>query len=296
MDFISWINIKELFNNFTGYIGINSIGSLLRTLVDIGIVTFLIYKVINLVKETRAWQLIKGIIFIVIASELSKLLKLNTIAYILSNTLSILAFAMVVLFQPELRRGLEQIGRSRFTDLFSFEDQEARIRTTAMIEEIINGCVQLSKDFIGALIVIERDTKIGEIIKTGIEMDSNISSELLVNIFTPNTPLHDGAVVIRDNKIKAAACFLPLTDNPDLSKELGTRHRAALGISEVSDSIAIIVSEESGKISFALNGGLVRNLTSDTLRKALNKNLTERESPAKRLAIWKTRNKEDTNE
>lgn len=295
LELINWINIKELFNNFTGYIGINSVGSLIRTLVDISIVTFIIYKVINLVKETRAWQLIKGIIFLIIASELSKILKLNTIAYILSNTLSILAFAMVVLFQPELRRGLEQIGRSRFKDIFSFEDTEKKIRTTAMIEEIINACGELSKTFTGALVVIERETKIGEIIKTGIEMDSSISSELLINIFTPNTPLHDGAVVIRENKIKASACFLPLTDNPNLSKELGTRHRAALGITEVSDAIAIVVSEESGKISFALNGGLVRNLNSDTLRKALNKNLIEQENPARKLAIWKSKNKEEIN-
>ncbi|HHV96824.1 MAG TPA: TIGR00159 family protein [Clostridiaceae bacterium] len=290
MDFISKINIKELFNNFIGYLGITGPLSIIRAIIDISIVTYAIYKIIKLVRETRAWQLIKGIIVILIAAELSKLLKLNTVAYILSNTISILAFAMVVLFQPELRRGLEQIGRSRFTDLFNFEDKEERVKTTAMIEDIVKACTELSKTFTGALIVVERETKIGEIIKTGIELDSLVSSELLINIFTPNTPLHDGAVVIRGTRIKAASCFLPLTDNPNLSKELGTRHRAALGITEVSDAFAIVVSEESGKISFALNGGLTRNLTPDTLRKALNKNLLEKKETGNRLALWRVKN------
>lgn len=149
----------------------------------------------------------------------------------------------------------------------------------------------MSRTFTGALIVIERETKLGEIINSGINLDSNVTSELLINIFTPNTPLHDGAVVIRDNKIKAAACFLPLTENPNLSKELGTRHRAALGISEVSDAIVVVVSEESGRISVALNGGLTRNLTSDTLRKALSKNLLDKENPSKKLGIWKVKAK-----
>ncbi|MGI6777229.1 MAG: diadenylate cyclase CdaA [Acetivibrionales bacterium] len=279
-------------NNFAGYLGFNkSPLSVVQSIIDIGIVSYAIYKVIVLVKETRAWQLIKGILVILIASELSKLLGLKTISYILSNTISIAAISFVILFQPELRRGLEQIGRSRFRDLFSFDEVSRRVQTSAVIDELIKACVQLSKTYTGGLIVIEKDTKVGEIIKTGVLLDSNISAELLVNIFSPNTPLHDGAVIIRDNKIKAAACFLPLTDNLDLSKELGTRHRAALGITEISDSIAIVVSEESGKISFALNGGLTRNLTADTLRKALSKNLLDKNNPAKRLSLWKVKPK-----
>jgi len=182
-----------------------------------------------------------------------------------------MAIILVVLFQPEFRRGLEQLGRSRFRNLFSFEEEDSTIKVKSLIEEIIKAVTEMSRTFTGALIVIERETKLGEIINSGINLDSNVTSELLINIFTPNTPLHDGAVVIRDNKIKAAACFLPLTENPNLSKELGTRHRAALGISEVSDAIVVVVSEESGRISVALNGGLTRNLTSDTLRKALSK-------------------------
>ena len=197
----------------------------------------------------------------------------------------------IILFQPELRRALEKIGRSRFKAIFSLDESNTRIQTTAVIEEIVKACMDLSSKYIGALIVIERDTKIGEIINTGTQLDSTVSSELLINVFVPDTPLHDGAVIIRDNKIKSAACFLPLTDNPNLSKELGTRHRAALGITEVSDSIAIVVSEESGKISFALNGGLTRNLTSDTLRKALNKNLLDDTISSKKIGLWRVKAK-----
>jgi len=291
LDFFSSINISDLIDNFAGYIGIRDPLTILRAVIDIGIVSYVIYKLIILVKETRAWQLIKGILFILAATELSKLLGLKTINYILQNTLSVLAIGAIVLFQPELRRGLEQIGRSRFKDIFNLDETNTRIQTTALIEEIVKACTELSKTYTGALMVIEKDTKVGEIINTGIQLDSSVSSELIMNIFTPNTPLHDGAIIIRDNRIKAAACFLPLTDNPNLSKELGTRHRAALGITEVSDSIAIVVSEESGKISFALNGGLTRNLTSDTLRKALNKNLLEKNTPNKKLTLWKVKAK-----
>jgi len=287
LDFLSSININDLIDNFTGYIGFKTPLSIVQSIIDIGIVSYVIYKVIVLVRETRAWQLIKGILFILVAAELSKQLGLKTIAFIMNNIITVAAIALVVLFQPELRRGLEQIGRSRFRDFFSFEEQNTGIQTTAAIEEIIKACMEMSKTYTGALIVFERNSKIGEIINTGTQLESNISSELLINIFTPNTPLHDGAVIIRDNRIKAASCFLPLTDNPNLSKELGTRHRAALGITEVSDSIAVVVSEESGKISFALNGGLTRNLASDTLRKALNKNLLEDNAPNKKLSLWK---------
>lgn len=291
MDFFYNLNIKDLLDNFSTYIGIRDPLSILRAVIDISVISYIIYKLIILVKETRAWQLIKGILFILAATELSKLLGLKTINFILQNTLPILATGAIVLFQPELRRGLEQIGRSRFKDIFNLDETNTRIQTTALIEEIVKACTELSKTYTGALMVIEKETKVGEIINTGIQLDSHVSAELLMNIFTPNTPLHDGAAIIRDNRLKAAACFLPLTDNPNLSKELGTRHRAALGITEVSDSIAVVVSEESGKISFALNGGLTRNLTSDTLRKALNKNLLEKNTPNKKLALWRVKTK-----
>lgn len=289
MDFFNSINLRDLINNFAGYIGLKDPLSIIRAIVDISIVSYLVYKLIVLVRETRAWQLIKGILLILAATELSKILGLKTINFILQNSLSVLTLGAIVLFQPELRRGLEQIGRSRFKDIFNLDETNNRIQVTALIEEIVKACTEFSRTYTGALIVIEMNTRVGEIINTGIQLESNVSSELLINIFTPNTPLHDGAVIIRDNKIKAAACFLPLTDNPNLSKELGTRHRAALGITEVSDCISVVVSEESGKISFALNGGLTRNLTSDTLRKALNKNLLEKTATNKKLALWRVK-------
>ncbi len=293
MNFFNEINInfEELFKNYSAYFGFDSAFSVIRALVEIGLVSYGIYKLIMLVRETRAWQLIKGILFILIAAWLSRILGLKTIWYILDKTIYIIGFALVVIFQPELRRGLEQLGRSKFRDLFIMDEENNRLHVTAVIEEIVKACSHMSDEFIGALIVIERDTKVGEVINTGVQIDSAVSSELLINIFTPNTPLHDGAVIIRDNKIKAASCFLPLTDNQDLSKELGTRHRAALGITEVSDCISIIVSEESGRISFGLNGGLTRNLTPDILRKALSKNLLNEDEQNRRLAIWKVRSR-----
>ncbi len=295
MDFFNSINLRDLFNNFTGYMGFNNPLNIIRTIIDISIVSWVLYKLIAIVKETRAWQLIRGLLLLLVCTELSKLLGLQTISFILSSVLSVLAIGVIVIFQPELRRALEKIGRSSFKDLFVFDEENTRIQTTAVIEEIVKACMDMSAKYVGALIVIERDTKIGEIINTGTQLNSNVSSELIINLFVPDTPLHDGAVIIRDNKIKAAACFLPLTDNPNLSKELGTRHRAALGITEVSDSIAVVVSEESGKISFALNGGLTRNLTSDTLRKALNKNLLDDNVSGKRIGKkfgwWRTKGK-----
>jgi len=291
LDFFNSINLKDMFDNFAGYMGFSDPLDIIRTIIDISIVTWVVYKLIILVKETRAWQLIKGILLILVATELSKMLGLKTINFMLQNMLQVLALGAIILFQPELRRALEKIGRSRFKDIFSVDEANSQIQITALIEEIVKACTDLSAKYTGALIVIERDTKIGEIINTGTQLDSNVSSELINNIFVPDTPLHDGAIIIRDNKIKAAACFLPLTDNPNLSKELGTRHRAALGITEVSDSIAVVVSEESGKISFALNGGLTRNLTSDTLRKALNKNLLDNTVTSKKIGIWRVRAK-----
>jgi len=290
LDYFRNMNFKDIVFNILNFIGIGSPVDVIRAVIDIGIVSYFIYKIFVLIRETRAIQLIKGVIAILIASYLSKWLGLRTIDFILSNSLQLIGFTVIVLFQPELRRGLEQIGRSKFSDIFSF-DESSNIQTTALIEEVVRAVVELSKTYTGALIVFERNTKIGEIIDKGIKLDSSLTAELLLNIFTPNTPLHDGAVVIGDNRIKAASCILPLTDNPNLSKELGTRHRAALGITEISDSFAVVVSEETGKISVALNGGLTRNLTPDTLRKALNKNLLTKNDENKKRSLWKVKSK-----
>ncbi len=284
-------NFKSIFDFLSVYLPLTKPLEALRSIVDISIVSYVTYKLIQLVKETRAWQLLKGIVIILVVSILSQALELRTLAFILNKAVELAGFALVVVFQPELRRGLEQIGRSNFKDFFKFDENDDIINTTFTIEEIVKSATELSRTQTGALIVVERETKLGEIINTGTRLDSNVSSELIINIFTPNTPLHDGALILRDNKLKSAACFLPLTDNPNLSKELGTRHRAALGITEVSDCIAVVVSEETGKISYALNGGLSRNLTPDILRKALNKNLLEKKTGNKKLSLWKGKSK-----
>ncbi len=284
-------NFKSILDFLSVYIPFKEPLEALRSIIDISIVSYLTFKLIQLVKETRAWQLLKGIVVILVMTMLSQALELRTLAYILNKTIELAGFALVVVFQPELRRGLEQIGRSNFKDFFKFDEKDDVINTTFTIEEIVKAATELSRTMTGALIVVERETKLGEIINTGTKLDSSVSAELIINIFTPNTPLHDGALILRDNKLKSAACFLPLTDNPNLSKELGTRHRAALGITEVSDCIAVVVSEETGKISYALNGGLSRNLTPDILRKALNKNLLEKKTTNKKLSLWKGKSK-----
>lgn len=284
-------NFKSIYDFLSVYIPFTDPLEALKSLVDISIVSYLTFKIIQLVKETRAWQLVKGIVVILVMTWVSDILNLRTLTYILNKTIELAGFALVVVFQPELRRGLEQIGRSNFKDFFKFDENDDVINTTFTIEEIIKAATELSRTQTGALIVVERETKLGEIINTGTRLDSSVSAELIINIFTPNTPLHDGALILRDNKLKSAACFLPLTDNPNLSRELGTRHRAALGITEVSDCIAVVVSEETGKISYALNGGLSRNLTPDILRKALNKNLLEKKSGNKKLSLWKGKSK-----
>lgn len=277
---------------FISYMGINNFLDVLRVTIDISIVSFVVYWLIVLIKDTRAYQLIKGIIILLVSTQLSEWLQLTTINYILKNTMTYGVLALVIVFQPELRRALEQIGRSKFKDLFLIDEESKEDKLKKDMDEIIRSVDVLSKTFTGALIVIERNTMMGDIIRTGIPVNAAISAELIVNIFTPNTPLHDGAIVIREDKIMSAACFLPLTENYDLSKELGARHRAALGISEVTDSIAIVVSEESGKISMAINGGLTRNLSIDTLKMALDKFFINKKSTPKKLMLWKVKKNE----
>ena len=240
----------------------------IRDIIDILIVAAVLYKFYALLKETRAEQLIKGIVVLIILTQVSGTLQLYTINYILSNAMTVGAIALIVVFQPELRRGLEYIGRTRF---FSKSIIEIRGESASrMVDELVEAVASLSRQKIGALIVIERDTGLNEVANTGTKINGLVTSDLLINIFIPNTPLHDGAVIIKEDTIKAAACFLPLTDNSSVSKELGTRHRAALGISERSDSLSIIVSEETGAISTAEKGSISRYLDSKTLREILN--------------------------
>ena len=213
------------------------------SILDILVVAFIFYKRYMLIKETRAEQLLKGIVLIFVLIPISQLLNLTMLNWILNKTITIGVLTIVIIFQPEIRRALEHIGRTAFTDKHIFEDEEIMDK---VITEIVNAVENLSKSRTGALIVIEQKTGIGEIIKTGTTLDAVISAALLENIFVVNTPLHDGATVIRNDRIIAAGCFLPLTNNDKISKKLGTRHRAAIGITETSDALTIIVSEETG--------------------------------------------------
>lgn len=238
---------------------------------DILIVAFVFYRMILLIRGTRAVQLLKGIVVILIMTGISNYLNLRALNWILDKTLTIGLFAIPVVFQPELRRALEQLGRggfiSRSFPLAKTHENEEDVRKT--INEIAKAASVLAKNKIGALIVIERETGISDIIETGVPIEALVSSELLINIFIPNTPLHDGAAVIRGNRIVAASTFLPLSDDPNLAQELGTRHRAGIGITEHSDAVAIVVSEEKGYISLAVNGKITRNIDDQTLRQML---------------------------
>ena len=258
-------------------------------IIDILIVAYAIYKLIKLVRETRAAQLIKGIILLVVAMQLSSLFNLYMVNYVLKNAMQVGVIAIFVVFQPELRRALEKMGRSKFSKVLSFDDDDIEEKNSHTVDQLCQAVKNLSDNRIGALMILERTTKIGDIIRTGVTLNSEVSAELLINIFVPNTPLHDGAVVIRDNKITAAACFLPLTQNSELNIELGTRHRAAIGITETSDCVALVVSEETGKISLALEGTLTRNLTVESLERALSKIMSPEPNQLnnRKFKIWK---------
>ena len=241
-------------------------------IIEIIIIAFVLYQVMVWVKNTRAWMLFKGIIVILIFLLLAALFQMNTILWLSGKVVNIAAIALVIIFQPELRNALERLGRKNFlTSFFSFDFQKANaVRfSEKTINEIVKACYEMGKVKTGALIVIEREVMLNEYIRTGISLDSLVSSQLLINIFEHNTPLHDGAIIVRGDRIVSATCYLPLSDNMELSKELGTRHRAAVGISEVSDSMTIVVSEETGAVSLAVEGTLYRNIDADFLRSKL---------------------------
>ncbi len=239
---------------------------------DLTIVIFLVYKFIKLIKNSRVWQLIKGIALLLILTILSGWFKLDILHFILTSVMTYGVIAIIVIFQPELRRGLEQLGTNKFTKFFGI-DKDIITKTKESVYKIVIAVEELAKAKTGALIVIEREIKIKDIADTGVEMNSEISPQLLVNLFVPKTPLHDGAVIIADNKIQAAACILPLADDKDIAKNLGTRHRAAIGISKETDAIAVVVSEETGKVSIAKDGTLIADVREDALRKILIKHI-----------------------
>lgn len=262
----------------------------MRDVIDIVIVAMVLYKLFTLIKETRAEQLTKGIVVLLVLTKLTEWMKLYTIHFILNNAVTVGTLALLIVFQPELRRGLEYIGTSKY---FSKSLMEIRGESLSqVVEEIVEATSSLSRQKIGALMVLERKTGLNEVVDTGTKIDGYVSSDLLINIFIPNTPLHDGAVIIKDDKIKAAACFLPLTDNTGVSKELGTRHRAALGISERSDSLSIVVSEETGAISVAENGAISRYLDSKTLRQILTDMYKPKVEKGSFLSKWRQTNEQ----
>ena len=254
---------------------------LFTNILDIVIVIFLLYCFVKIVKSSRAWQLIKGIAFLVIATWLSSILNLKILNWILTGIMNWGVIAIIVIFQPELRRALEQLGTSKLIRFFGINSDIAT-KTKEDIYKVVIAATELAKSKTGALIVMERDINIQDIISTGVPMNSDVSPQLLVNIFVPKTPLHDGAVVISNNKIAAAACVLPLADDPYIAKELGTRHRAAIGISKESDSIVVVVSEETGKISVAKDGTLIADVREDVLKKILISNIVTKRFTDKR--------------
>jgi len=267
--------INEFFQiNIIGYI--NELYQypikLISLILDLTIVIFLGAKFIKSIKSSRVGQLLKGIVLFVLMVAISDLLNLKILNFILTSVMTYGVIALIIIFQPELRRALEQLGTNKFTKFFGI-DKDIMAKTKEDIYKVVIAALELSKTKTGGLIVLEREIKIKDIIDTGVILNSEVSPQLLVNLFTPNTPLHDGAVIISDNKIVAAACILPLAGDNDISKELGTRHRAALGISKESDSIAIVVSEETGKISIAKNGTLIVDVKEEALKRILIKSM-----------------------
>ncbi|HHU77414.1 MAG: diadenylate cyclase CdaA [Caldicoprobacterales bacterium] len=282
-----WDGFSRIFSYIDPYIQFPWV---IQHVIDISIVAFVLYKLLLLIRGTRAEQVLKGLAILLFATNLSEILQFNTIYWILKNTATVGVIALLIVFQPELRKALEQIGRGQLLDRFFLQDEKD---PTILINEIVRSVQNLARLKTGALIVIERKTGINEIIETGVKIDGQLSGALLENIFVVNTPLHDGAVVIRGDRIAAAGCFLPLTDNTNISKQLGTRHRAALGISEISDAIAIVVSEETGVISLASNGKLTRYLDSKALRELLKKVYIREKEPRSFLPKkWRSRNEQ----
>lgn len=244
----------------------------ISSFIEILILAFLIYQLIMWIKNTRAWTLFKGIVVVIIFAIVAYLLKLTTILWIFTKTFNVIVISIFILFQPELRRALEQLGRKNIvSSIFDTSNTEEKVgkNMDKCHNEIVKAVFEMAKVRTGALIVMEKQVLLNEYERTGIAIDSLVSSQLLINIFEKNTPLHDGAVFIRDNRVVAATCYLPLSDNEELSKALGTRHRAAVGISEVSDSVTIVVSEETGSVSVAKDGRLYRSLSAEELKKEL---------------------------
>lgn len=262
-------------------------------IVEIIILSFLIYHILVWIKNTKAWSLLKGILVIAVFILFAAYFEMNTILWIVNNLFSVAVTAVVVILQPELRRAVEELGRkniiSSIIPITVGRGPEGGRFSDKTINEIVKACVEMGRARTGALIVMEKDESLTDYERTGIEIDGVVTSQLLINIFEHNTPLHDGAVIVRGDRVTSATCYLPLSDNMRLSKELGTRHRAGVGISEVTDSLTIIVSEETGKISVAYGGDLERNVDSERLRARLSDLQNKSEEDNRKRIMWKGR-------
>ena len=245
----------------------------IKDIIEILIVTIIVYEIMLWIKNTKAWMLLRGMLMLGGFILLAWLFQMNTILYLAKESINVLAIAAIVVFQPELRRALEKLGeKNLFSNINPFDKNKENQRfSDETLDSIVRACYAMGSVCTGALIVVEQVIQLTEYEMTGIELDCKVSSQVLINIFEHNTPLHDGAVIVRGNRIVAATCYLPLSDNMELSKQLGTRHRAGVGISEVTDSVTIIVSEETGQVSVAQNGRLLRNISSSQLREVLEK-------------------------
>lgn len=278
---LSWNGIWQAFSSYMVELSQNPF-RLITLILDLGIVGYLLYKFIRHARNSRVWQLLKGIILILIITALSDVLQLKILNFILNFFMPYGVIALIVIFQPELRRMLEQLGTNKITKYFGI-DKDLETRTKEDIYKVVIAAKELSNAKVGGLIVLERDIQINDIIDTGVAIGSEVSPQLIVNIFMPKTPLHDGAVIISKNKIAAAACILPLAQDKDIAKEIGTRHRAGIGISKESDAIAVIISEETGKISVAKDGILIADVNGDTLRNILMKHVVTKRFENERL-------------
>ena len=266
-------------------------------IIEIILITIALYYFLVWVRNTRAWSLFKGILVVLIFVLIAAIFQMNTILWLFGKLLNFGVIALLIIFQPELRRGLERIGRSNFLTRFMRIELRPtdQLFSNRTINELVRACVEMGKKKTGALIVIERSVMLEEYIRSGIRLDAELSRQLLLNIFEKNTPLHDGAIILRGNRIIAATCYLPLTDNMALSKELGTRHRAAVGISEVSDSVTIIVSEETGEISVARENHLERSISEERLREIL-RNIAGVTQKQRRSSLRDRKNRKEDNE
>lgn len=264
-------------------------------ILEILIIAFLVYYILAWMKTTRAWQLLKGLIVICVVLVLAFIMDMSTILWLAQNLLSFAAIAIVVVLQPELRHALEELGKKNFLPSGMFSDaskREHEMFSEKTINEIVKASFEMGRAKTGALIVIEQNESLRDYERTGIEVDGIVTSQLLINIFEHNTPLHDGAVIVRGNRVTSATCYLPLSDNLGLSKELGTRHRAGVGVSEATDSLTVIVSEETGKVSVAYEGRLERGLNADDLKTRLQGILNNQdEEKTKGKRIFKGRSK-----